>query len=171
MKVFGVDPGAGVKSPTAVTAFEPIKDYLIGGSLITPGDFEKETDRKMKFMADSFAREINQMEISKGDLICFESFVMRGKGGETLQRLIGAFLSKVPYNVEIMHVQNTAVKKHVGGSGKASKLEVAEGLLEFFKADKYMKQTLTKHIDQRNWDFLDALAIGVTGYQMKIGRW
>jgi Holliday junction resolvasome RuvABC endonuclease subunit len=94
------------------------------------------------------------------DKVFIESFVMRGKGGETLARLTGALISTVPDKAQFKEVQNTSVKKIIGGSGSDDKKVVANALLKLYPNQVDLIQNL---IDAEDYDALDALAIVTAG--------
>ena len=89
---------------------------------------------------------------------------MRGKGGETLQRMIGAYMSQFPYDCPSIHVQNTTVKKVVGGSGKAEKDQVAAGVAAWFSSNSASASLIKELTLKHEYEILDSLAIGITGY-------
>ena len=60
-----------------------------------------------------------------------------------------------------MQIQNTSVKRLVGGTGTADKLQVAKGVQAYFKGST----TIEKYIKEENWDILDAAAIAISGYK------
>jgi Holliday junction resolvasome RuvABC endonuclease subunit len=156
-KILGVDPGLGTKSPCGLALF------TLEGTII---DFTKVwTDKNTPQQ-----KRLNDIALASWDLgktsklVCIESTVMRGRGGESLQRLVGAITSRFPKH-DVKHVQNTTVKRIVGGTGQADKAQVASGVLQWFK-DKGNKKSVTivnNLIESEDWDILDALAIGIAG--------
>jgi Holliday junction resolvasome RuvABC endonuclease subunit len=101
--------------------------------------------------------------------VCIEQFVMRGKGGESLNRLIGSYMASIsPSQGNVIHVQNTSVKKVIAGHGHADKASVSAGLETFFSSNKE-SVAIVKTLTQRGeFDILDALAIGATGYLLSV---
>lgn len=160
MIVIGIDPGTGVSSPMGLGAFNPVRR--------TPIHVEEfwtkwsNVEHRIRDISDNL--EATLLDIVPDEetpvLVCIEYFVMRGKGGETLQRMVGSVMGRLPYNYKLVFVQNTTVKAVVGGSGKADKRGVAEGVLDFFGGAEWVR----KLIEAESWDILDALAIGIAGW-------
>lgn len=165
MVIVGVDPGTGIKSPTGLVVYEADSLNIRHAACVT-SDFKK-IEHRYKDICDKF--ELAMLELSQSlkrsdsVLVVFESFVMQGKAGETLQRLIGSLMGRVPYHFKVTHVSNMRVKLIIGGTGKADKLAVAEGVRKYFASNKASSSQVDKLIKQQQWDLLDALAIGVAG--------
>lgn len=154
MTIMGIDPGTGLSSPAAMFVYDSNSFRII--------HYEKFTSKKKD--ATCRIREIalniaDRISYFKPDLFCIENFVMRGKGGETLQRFIGSLIPFTKEEIPFLQIQNTTVKKVVGGSGKAEKLQVAEGVLEYFTGSL----TIKKLLEEEQWDILDAAAIAISG--------
>ena len=100
-------------------------------------------------------------------LMVNESFVMRGKGGETLQRLIGAIYACSPDSFDIVEISNMRLKQYMGdtGSGKADKEAVARGVMNWFRAKENCKDA--KFVEQlmldEKWDEVDSIALAIAG--------
>lgn len=108
---------------------------------------------------------VQSLSIGERKLFATEFFVMRGKGGQSLQRLIGAYYAVLPNGFDVIEVQNTAVKMCIGGSGKDDKRAVAEGVYSWFKGkNKESARMVWNAINEEKWDQLDACAIAITGY-------
>lgn len=117
---------------------------------------------RIKSMSVQLANEFKKLEAMNVEYIIFcEQFVMVGKGGEALQRMIGAAMAISPGHRPFEHVNNLQVKAYVGGTGKADKAQVAAGLRQFFPQDVVVEELIQGH----RYDATDALAIGVTGYE------
>lgn len=160
MIVAGIDPGTGSSSPTGFVVFNSDTLTVIKALNISPSKKKDEVYKRIRDIKRDIAHEFDNYN---PELCCIEDFVMRGKGGETLQQLIGAFMSEVPQELEF--VQNTVVKKIISGRGDADKLEVAQGLLCAVKANKETRALVERWIDDQEWDLIDAFAIGISGYQ------
>jgi Holliday junction resolvasome RuvABC endonuclease subunit len=160
--IVGIDPGTGISSPTGLAIWDEQTKYVyFCGNLSTK---TKKLEHRIKDISDQLEALLLQLEGKlKGEIVfvCIESFVMRGKGGETLQRLIGSFMGRLKYEYHLEHVQNTSVKLRVAGRGDASKELVAEGVLNHFEGADFIS-TLIK---QQEFDILDAFAIGIAGAQ------
>lgn len=157
MKIMAVDPG----STTGLVVFDTETKEIDMVELHVA--VHKDYDRKIKYLADALTDCISEYATGELSLICFETFVMQGVGGKQLQKLIGAYISRVPESVEIRHVFNTTVKKIVGGIGSADKEKVADGVLKYFSSNKESKEEIQKRIYDEEWDITDAFAIGIAG--------
>ena len=166
MIVIGLDPGLGVKSPTGLTVFDPESRAIRALKEIWPPK-RVPIQEKLFYARQSFERFLVETRIEKDEelLLASEYFVMRGKGGESLQRLIGAYFSALLKDTEVIEVQNVKVKMALGGKGDASKEEVAEGVYSWFKVKNIESANIIRGlITAKKWDLLDSLAIGITGY-------
>lgn len=164
--IIGIDPGSGASSPTGFSAFfSDTLEILYAGNITTP---KRDLKDRIKHISDVF--EATLLEIRKEfptvPIICFiESFVMRGKGGETLQRLIGSLMGRIPYDVPLFHVQNTRIKLAMAGHGHADKQSVGAGLLQKFLTNPDSHGLIEKLLAKGEADIIDSLAIGLTGWQ------
>lgn len=87
-----------------------------------------------------------------------ESFVMRGKGGETLARLVGALIASLPSDCTFAEVHNITLKKDLTGFGGADKGDIGLALVKRFPKQVDAVQRL---IDTKQEDALDAIAIAI----------
>lgn len=170
--VIGIDPGSGVSSPTGLTIVEATsKEILLARNVYTK---YKDLPHRIKDISDQIQADIDQFLVNVPKeaivIVCIESFVMRGKGGETLQRLIGSFLGRIPYHIPVEHIANTRVKLALAGHGHAEKEDVAKGVLTFFKSNKNACETIIKLTNAKEADILDSLAIGVAGWLQAQGK-
>ncbi len=160
--VVAVDPGTGVKSPAGLAIFDPITlDISAAEALWCPND--KDPDKRIRFIVAAFSSALKFYKNEELALFCIEDFVMRGKGGVTLQKMIGAVVSRVPDEIPVIHVQNTRVKSLVAGNGAADKLEVGLGVLKYFSKNERSAAQISLLIEDEEWDILDAFAIGIAG--------
>jgi len=163
MIVAALDAGLGVSSNTGLVAFDTeSKDILSDEELTT--NFS-DTDKKIAFFGNAFEEWLNI--VGHVDLFCYETFVMQGKGGQSLQKLIGGYISRIPYETPVRAVQNTTVKKRISGKGTADKVEVSAGVLSWFYENEESRKKILQMIEEEAWDRLDALAIGVVGYELE----
>ena len=165
--VIAADPGTGISSPTGFAVFEPETKEI--HYLANIGTKRKALQHRLRDIADVFSNTIEDIDREFKDhtiLVCIEYFVMRGKGGETLQRLIGALMSRLPYHFELMHIQNSKVKLMLAGHGHADKSLVALGVLEYFRENNVSEAYIKDLTLRKESDILDALAIGVAGWQI-----
>lgn len=160
--IIGIDPGTGITSPTGIAIFRS-NGYI--EKLATISSTKRENLDRLRDVAAGIKREVP----NRNALLVIETFIMQGKGGQTLQRLIGAVIAAAPEKVKVADVFNTTVKRIVAGNGAAEKIQVAQGVLKWFKTRKDVKrtsvETVTKLISLKQWDILDALAIGIAGYE------
>lgn len=156
--VVGIDPGTGKSSPTGFAAFDPDSRTPIHVENITSKAGEYRT--RYKEIAARISELLQAIPNDIEVLVACESFVMRGKGGEVLARLTGAIMAAVPEHHEFTFVQNTTVKKVVGGHGQADKDEVANGVADFFGLSAGQLNKLSS-------DEIDALAIGITAHKTR----
>lgn len=168
MIVMGVDPGTGVSSPTGVVVFDTQTKLILLDEIIDGGKIQKE--RRARWIAGGLSECIDY--INKGnmklELVAVETFVMRGKGGQTLQNLIGALEGRIPDDIKIQRVFNTTVKRLVAGNGDADKREVAAGVLKWFEGCPESENEVRAMIEREKWDSTDALAIGIAGYMQEL---
>lgn len=162
-----IDPGSGVSSDTGFIALD-----LATGEILYALEIGTERSELRHRLADitGTVQALLTDLANRGNVQCYvESFVMQGKGGETLQRLIGAFMACCPDEVYLEHVQNSTVKKTMAGHGHADKASVAIGTLMFFEKELPNEKTaeyIKALIKNKKFDILDALAIGVTGWKL-----
>ena len=159
--IMGIDAGSGVKSATGIALFDPV-GAAFQTMEIWPQNRKDDATTRMKSIVSQF-KAIEAVHCPP--VVIFESFAMRAKSGETLQRLIGALMATTGPDCEIIEVANTIVKQVIGGSGRSEKDEVANGLHAYFlrKNKSSAERVLALKYEQR-WDELDSLAIAVAGY-------
>lgn len=166
MIVVGIDPGAGVKSATGVAVVD-METYEI---LMTRDIWPKNRKARAPYRIMSIAIQVDEIlvELPSRFLLVNEHFVMRGKGGETLQRLVGAIYATAYTDTEFLEASNMQLKQFLSesGSGKATKEDVALGVKRWFAAKNKIKevQLIDKLIGEKKWDSLDALAVAIVGY-------
>lgn len=161
--IISIDPGSGISSPTGLTVFDPQTKEILYASNITTKF--KQLAHRIKDISDQVElvfKEVQEATDGREIVVTIESFVMRGKGGETLQRLIGGFLSKTPYLFRIEHVQNSTIKKILAGHGQADKASVAAGTRDYFASNPDSVKLINLLLSKQELDILDSLAIGVT---------
>lgn len=159
MKIAGIDPGTGLTSPAALFIYDTQTKTI--EVMVTFSSTSKDPIKRIRYIANKIGAYLS---FHKPELISIENFFMRGKGGETLQRMIGSVIPFTPDAVPFIQVQNTTVKRIIGGSGKADKNQVGLGVLERLK--EHNKADIEKQIDQQAWDILDAAAIALSGFEI-----
>jgi Holliday junction resolvasome RuvABC endonuclease subunit len=161
MQIVGIDPGTGSTSPLGVVTVD-FTDRSIKGYAEYWSDGGNATAR-IRDIASHMCKDWPEVV----DIVAVEYFVMRGKGGETLARMVGAVLGCLPPLSQYVEVQNSTLKKFVGGHGAASKEEVAEGVLEYFMINDNSLALVTEFVLEERWDLVDALAIAITAYETR----
>lgn len=163
--VIAIDPGSGSSSACGLCAILPESKEIVLTSALWPLKFHQPAVKRIKDIVEQLDAQLKMLAIQypqRTIVVGIESFVMRGKGGETLQRFIGAALSKVAYDWKIVEIQNTTMKKWVGGSGASLKSAVALGVAEYFKPNAASAGLVDSLISDHEDDVLDALGIGIT---------
>jgi Holliday junction resolvasome RuvABC endonuclease subunit len=167
MRIAAIDPGTGVSSPTGLVIFDS-EGTIELVTTVRPAVTMKDTNQRLRWITSEVLKKVDRYD--GVDLICCETFVMRGKGGQTLQRFIGAAIATSPESVPLQEVYNTTVKRLVGGAGNADKRDVAYGVLDWFTAkNDDSAEGIKRLIYEERFDELDAFAIGIAGYELFTG--
>lgn len=166
MIVIGIDPGLDTEngSPTALAALDMRAKSILCTRIFTKGLFTTNED-KIRYISANvriFLLEFLSSYEEKPILVSIENFLMRGKAGTSLQQLRGGLIGALPDCVDdVNDPWNTTIKKVVGGTGRADKEQVAQGILKLLPKEREYIQEL---IDRKLWDQTDAIAIALTGY-------
>lgn len=160
--VIGCDPASGASSNTGFSAILVDTKEIICLEEIAPNDRFDTVDERIYTIAQKYA---NMLELfaacsSEEVLVCFEHFIMKGRGGEVLNRVIGAFLGHTRFSTH--HIATTAVKKYISGTGLGDKEDVVKGLLRYYEGNKDALDLIEGVRD--NDDITDSLAIAIAGY-------
>lgn len=156
--ILACDPGSGVKSAFGLCLYNPNTDHVIDVLEIRPS-LQKPTWKRLQDVAHQVAQYIKVAESKYGPLeVRSEKFIMRGLGGETLNRLIGAVLFAIPTASDFVEVHNIVLKRNLTGNARADKKEIGEALLKRFPHQTKLIQSL---IDGDKLDGLDAIAIAI----------
>jgi Holliday junction resolvasome RuvABC endonuclease subunit len=158
MIAVGIDPGTGSSSALGVALIDTEAKKLLDWAAFTSKGDAWERIRDITHQLADFYKEHTHITV-----VTSEYFVMRGKGGETLARMVGAVISTVPTIARWREVQNSRVKKQLGGHGAATKQEVSEGVLDYFGDDPESVATISELMMDEEWDVLDAIAIAIAG--------
>ncbi len=174
--VIGIDPGTGSSSAAGFVAFIPAERRIVRAEAIWPqlpklttfGRIKEICERIEVLYGDAcFAAGVTSAET----LIGCEDFVIQGKGGVTLQRFIGATLSRFPFDATQRFCQNTSVKRVVGSAGgKSDKREVSHGVLAYFAAHEPSRKIIADAVARLDFDLVDAAAIGIAAWQGETGE-
>lgn len=156
-----IDPATGVSSPTGVAVIHDATNTILG-TYTFPAK-EKKLEHRIKRISEGVEGVVNFYSEHFDVRVFIEYFIMRGKGGEMLQRLIGSIMGRVPLSVPIKHVHNITLKKVVAGDGHADKAAVGQGVLRHFSGHLTSEPMVSRLILLKRWDELDSLAIGIAG--------
>lgn len=161
--ILGIDPSTGSSSPVGIALFNAeTKDIIFYTNILTK---KKQLHHRIRDISQQLAAIL--AEIPNPYTIVIERFVMRGVGGESLQRVIGAYMALIPYECELTFVQNTTAKKVMAGHGHAEKIDVALGVLNWFKGNEASYNIIKELTNKKEFDILDAFALGVTAWKTK----
>lgn len=164
--ILGVDVGSGIKSATGLAFFDPV-GMTFETKELRPDDKKAPANERLRNIASKFSNCIFMEGFS---IIAFESFMMRAKSGETLQRLIGALMAATT-NEKIVEIANTKIKQIIGGNGRSEKEEVANGLEAYFiKKNRSSAEKVRALKNKQAWDSIDALAIAVSAYLLETNK-
>lgn|SRR5574343_2111784 len=168
--VIGIDPSSGAKSAVGVSIINPkTRDIIDFTEIVCPKYMSVE--KRLKLINKELRSFLYPKYISGKILVAIEYTIMAGKGGESLNRAIGALIAACPIDSEgtsYRNVQNTTVKKLIAGHGGAEKEAVATGLKNFFSSNEQSIIALNELTDLGKFDILDSIGIGVTGYLQQV---
>jgi Holliday junction resolvasome RuvABC endonuclease subunit len=156
--IIGLDPGTGVSSGTGFGAFDPDTREILHVEEITSK--KKASHARIREISERLRDILSAIDPDAAVEVYLERFVMRGRSGEVLARLSGGLLACIPERCGVGEVQNTTVKRVVGGHGTADKVQVAKGVHDYLGSQPELEQA----IQDEAWDVTDALAIGIAGY-------
>lgn len=163
--IVGVDPSSGSSSPVGLSIFDPqTMDILEAVNLHTK---HKKLEHRIKDLADQLETVFKVIEKDAPEykvIVAIETFVMAGKSGQILQNAIGAFLSRVPYHFQVELIQNTTMKKVIGGTGSAEKKTIGRGLEAFFEDNIDSFKLIKQLTDRGEVDIIDSIGLGVTAW-------
>lgn len=168
--VIGIDPGTGSESALGICLYDSEFKQILFTESIWPTTGKAPRDMstreriyrisdKVKDIVESIVESYGVENVG----LSIEAFLIRGKGGETLMRLKGAVLSKVPLKLEVVEIQNTTVKKRAGGTGAANKKEIAEHLQTILPSTN--KEHMKELARSCKWDEVDAVAIAYSAVE------
>jgi Holliday junction resolvasome RuvABC endonuclease subunit len=159
--IVGVDPGTGKQSGAGFAVIDVESNELLSAKSIWCSTGSKaETWRRIQDISLQVGEELKSLNASR---LFIESFVMRGKGGETLARFVGAVMPVMPLTMDFKEVSNTRVKMLVSGRGDDDKQAVAEAVHDYFAHSPSSLDLIEELIIEEDFDALDAIAIGIAG--------
>lgn len=153
MIVIGIDPG----TKTSPTAFAVLNEKTVLASVqvaYTKGA------KSGKLLHDVEQQLILLLETYPVDLVTSEEPFLQGLANKSMNRLLGV-IEKCCWeqNVELRYISPMSVKKEIGGTGKADKLDLAKAVKRMVSdPDK-----IDKMIEDEDWDKTDSIAIALTG--------
>lgn len=163
--IFAVDPGTGSSSACGVAFIEKESGRVLWTASIYAKDNQPQKSMKARHRIKLILEQVmplyeHAVDFAKDQdsdvLVAVEAFVIKGKGGVTLEHMKGAFYAALPLKAEIVEVQNTVVKKVAGGKGTASKEQIGKFLQELIPDSSSYIQEL---INKEKWDEIDAVGI------------
>ena len=164
--VVGIDPASNT---VGLAIFDPdTKELFVFKQIVAPKS--DGVHRRLVYLHEQLANELIVLDPNERTYAFIENTVMQGRSGQVLANATGALMSAVPYYCEYQPVQNTTVKRIVGGTGKADKVEVARGVLAWAQGNVATVEKVRAAIQAGNFDQLDALAIGLAGYWRECGQ-
>ena len=165
--IIGIDPGTGSTSPCGFALYDSKEDKILATYGVWPTSGKAPKDMAVRERIFRISEKIKDLVESVVDSygvdqvgLSIEAFLIRGKGGETLMRLKGAILAKVPLTLEVIEIQNSTMKKRAGGHGGADKKEIADHLS--FTLDASNRDILTALTNLGKWDEIDAVGLAVS---------
>ena len=168
--VIGLDPSSGAKSAVGVSVINPKEKQILDFTEIVCPKYMP-VEKRLKMINKELRSFLYPKYITGSILIAIEYTIMAGKGGESLNRAVGAMIAATPIDSDtaiFRNVQNTTVKKLIAGHGGADKEGVAVGLENFFKQSDESLNVLRDLIALGKYDIIDSIGIGVTGYLQHI---
>ncbi len=157
--VVGIDPSS---NSVGFAAIDPDTRELLHTELIV-ADEEATPSIRIKYIADQIAQLLEGIDPEAECAVYTENTVMRGAGGATFQRAIGAMHSRVPSHMSVSDIQNSTVKKIVGGKGGADKEQVARGAGTWLQPVDDIRK-VAELAASGKYDVTDAIAIAIAGH-------
>ena len=166
MIIVGIDPGTGTKSALGFCILDSDVNRILLAGEIWPDKKSAPAYKRIRSICAQL-RTVLIPASKKGGLLVTESFVMRGKGGETLQRLTGAVHVTAGEKFDVAEVSNMKLKQILSetGTGDAAKEDLAYGIQRWFATKGRVDEArmLEQFIEDRKFDATDAIALAVAG--------
>lgn len=165
--IIGIDPSSGAASALGICIIDSRNRKILDIDEILPAGKYTSVEVRIRLIANKLKQILSKYYYYESALVATEFTIMKGKGGESLNRAIGAIISSVPLEKDgwiWKNVQNTSVKLLVAGAGNAEKEAVALGTEKFFINDPPSIDIIKSLIKLEKWDIMDATAIGITAY-------
>lgn len=165
MIVVAIDPASGASSPCGIAVFDTDTKDIFFLENVTA--HHRRFERRIKRIVDQIRPLIEVVEsFGAPYFFFFESFVIKGRAADILYKVIGGLLTLPSDQAIVEPVPNTSVKLIVAGHGHAEKLQVAFGVVEYFKDNEASLKVVKDAITNNEFDKLDALAIGIAGVEL-----
>lgn len=166
MLVIGIDPSSNA---VGLSVFDPeTKDLHVFSQLVATKT--KDVHKRIVQLHDQVSEQLMALDPKEPTYAYVESTVMRGRSGQVLANATGALIAAIPSFCEYSAIQNTTVKRLVGGSGDADKAIVARGVLAWAQGNKETEEKVREAIQRGHFDALDSLAIGIAGWLKETGN-
>lgn len=163
----GIDPSSLSRSSLALSLIDMETKSIVYVNTLPNMASNTDLRLRLKCITKWLIGEFKKIEERDIDYaIGYEVTVMLGKGGESLNRAIGAILVALPSHRKYYEIFNTQMKVVAGGSGKADKKEIGNYLKDvIFKENKESRELLFNLIASSRFDSIDSIGIGVTAYE------
>ncbi len=165
--IISLDPSSGSASALGICIIDSKLKKIIDIDEILPKGKYTSVEVRIRLIGLAIKSILAKYYHYESVLVATEYTVMKGRGGESLNRAIGAMIASLPLEKDgwqWKNIQNTTVKLLVAGTGSADKSQVAIGTENFFNHDQDSLEIIRNLIKLEKWDILDAIAIGITGY-------
>jgi Holliday junction resolvasome RuvABC endonuclease subunit len=163
MTILGVDPGTGASSPTGLAAINPRAFQIYWTKEVTTEQDSCE-HHKLYDLSAQVKFEIEKLEQDEDFVVACETFVLKGKSGQLLHRLIGAYICQVEPNNHVEYIFNTTMKKLVSGSGSGDKVDIALGCQYYFRSNPTAVSYLSALIKDQRYDRTDAIGLAIGAF-------
>ncbi len=161
--VIGIDPGTGASSPTGYCRFNSVTKVIYEARTVTSRRFD--AANRIHDISKQLYDLVNCISYPTADILCIETTFIMGKGNNSYQQMVGGSIAAADAATKIVFVPNTTMKKRVGGHGGADKVDVANGVIDYFGYGR--SKLLDSSVFDAEWDITDSLAIGIAGLEME----
>lgn len=160
MLIVGIDPASNT---AGIAIFDSeTKELFVFEEMRAP--VTKDLHKRLRALSELCSMYMLSLDPKEETYAFVESTVLRGRSGQVLANATGALIATLPSFVKYKAIQNTSVKRLVAGSGDADKVEVAKGVYDWAKSNPATLAKVKDAIIKKQFDKLDALAIGIAGY-------
>lgn len=160
MIVIGIDPGTSASSPLGYSRFNSVTKVIYEAQTVSSK--RHDAANRIHDISRQLYDLVNCLSYPPADIMCIETTFLRGKGNNSYQQMVGGSMAAAMGVTKIVFVPNTTMKKIVGGHGGADKVDVANGVLDYFGSDRLALEAAFN----AEWDITDSLAIGIAGLEL-----